>query len=396
MIQQAPVQSAILLRSFTIGHRLVSSTSRRYSTCTSHAVPAAPYDILFCGTDTFASTCLSSLTVHSHLCASLHVLTPPDNAQKWGGSRMKSSAVKQVALQHLLTHQHVPAGGMVDYHPPDSLIRNPKAILVTCSFGHLIPDGLLDVFPNPWQRLNVHPSLLPELRGAAPIQWALARRMSRSGVSVQTLERGKFDTGRIVAQVQLDFPPPNMAGKGFVEVEQVMAERAAGLLISTLKDLPGCWATSWDQDEQHRSYAPKLKSQHSVVRWDRWSAHDVVAREQGFAYLYPLSTTLLPPPSASSTFRPVSLTLSNTSTLPLVQLRTHDPPLASLFASPTTPAGSALYSAHLDALVVKCHSSDVLTVRTVKVANKKAKSAHDWYAAYRDRAERATGLVRFA
>lgn len=64
-------------------------------------------------------------------------------------------------------------------------------ILITASFGHILPTQLLrDHFPRPETRLNVHPSRLPQYRGAAPIQWAIARRDTETGVSVQSLAMG--------------------------------------------------------------------------------------------------------------------------------------------------------------------------------------------------------------
>ena len=273
--------------------RLCLTKARHHSTSTS--IPAAaPYDILFCGTDAFAAVSLSALISSPALLASLHVLTPPDVSQRWGAARMKVSPVKQLALSHSIAHTEVPSAGMDHYVLPSTLQLGEKALLLTCSFGHLIPDTLLDQFPNPWQRLNIHPSLLPQLRGAAPIQWALARRLAKSGVSIQTLEKGKFDTGRIVAQTAFDFPPPMEGGVGsFLEVEKMMARRAADLLVTMLSDLPNHWNGSWQQNEQDKTYAPKLKAQHSVIRWDKMNAGDIVAREKGFAYLVSDTTRLI-------------------------------------------------------------------------------------------------------
>lgn len=255
--------------------------------------PRAPYDVLFCGTDAFAASSLAALISQRELYSSLHVLTPADAGQKWGARRMRVSPVKQLALEHSLPHQQVPAvedGGMAAYTLPSDLPLSRSSILLTCSFGHLIPDLLLDAFPQPWQRINIHPSLLPQLRGAAPIQWALARRLTRSGVSIQTLEKGKFDTGRIIAQTAFDFPP--LKDAGFLEVQDAMAERAARLLVQTLSDLPTYWANSWEQDEAQRSLAPKLKSTHSVVQWSRMQAADIVARNNAFSYLVSLAHSL--------------------------------------------------------------------------------------------------------
>lgn len=108
---------------------------------------------------------------------------------------------------------------------------------------------------------------------------------------------------------------------------------------------------------------------------------------------YPLTTTLQPP-MLSSSFRPITITFSNTSILDHSTLRSHDPAIASAFASPTTPAGSAVYSLPLNAIVVKTLEG-ILAVHMLKVASKKAKTAQEWYRAYRDRADPASGLLRF-
>lgn len=210
-------------------------------------------------------------------------------------------------------------------------------------------------------------------------------------MTVQTLEKGRFDTGRVVAQEAFSFPPVD---GGFMEVEKVMAERAAELLVELLTDLPGHWGRSWEQDEGEKSYAPKLKAEHSVVKWDKWTAADVVARERGFGYLYPLSTSLQPPGGGSS-FKPVPVALSNTSTLPHADLLASDSSAAGALLDSTTAPGSALFSAPLDALLIKTLGDEALLVRSIKVQGKKLKSASDWWKAYRDRSDPHTGLVRF-
>nr|CDI55877.1 related to methionyl-trna formyltransferase [Melanopsichium pennsylvanicum 4] len=381
------------------------------------------------GTDSFASSSLSALLKHRNaLLSSIHVVTPPDTNQKWGAARMKVSPVKALALTSNLAHQHVPSEGMKEYTLPCTFPLDPNSILLTCSFGHLIPDALLDKFPNPWQRLNIHPSLLPQLRGAAPIQWAIAKGFDRSGVSIQTLEKGKFDTGRIVAQESFLFPPPpsttaaynelnHLTTKeewhqaGFLQVEERMAIQAADLLIKTLSDLNLYWQRSWDQNHQERSFAPKLKPSHTLIRWDTWTAAHIAARERAMGYMYPLSTTLHPPPtpineiddnkSRSSTFRPVNVNFSNTHTISLTRLLQNDEPKISM--SKTWVEGSAWFSPVHDALIVKTYSGErngkedeeVLAVRTIKVAGKKPKSATEFFKSYKDRTHPSSGLFSF-
>lgn len=386
--------TSLLMPCSGIGRRFIRSRQSRLIT-TSSSTPGPPYKILFCGTDSFAATSLSALLSHRpSLCSSIHVLTPPDVTQSWGANRMKVSPVKQLALSHHLPHQHVPSTGMADYTLPSAFPLSIDSILLTCSFGHLIPSALLYAFPNPWQRINIHPSLLPQLRGAAPIQWALARRFSSSGVSIQTLEKGTFDTGRILAQSEFAFPPIGMEAAGFQDVERVMAERAAELLLQMLRDLPSHWSASWEQDERQKTYAPKLKAEFSIVKWDKMVAEDVVARERAFSYLYPLNS-VLSPPTKSSSFRPVSVNFFDTSAISLQDLTLADSLASKVLHPPSVPAGSTLYSTSLDALLIKAQADSVLLVRTLKVHGKKAKSASEWWKAYRDRADPTTGLLTF-
>ena len=133
-------------------------------------VPNGPYDVLFCGTDGFASTILERLAAHKELYNTIQVLTPPDAQHSWGGKRMRVSPVKQFAQAYKFPIEHVPAAGMDQYALPEALRSSSAPLLLTVSFGHMIPQSILREFPSASQTLNVHPSLLPQLRGAAPIQ----------------------------------------------------------------------------------------------------------------------------------------------------------------------------------------------------------------------------------
>lgn len=77
--------------------------------------------------------------------------------------------------------------------------RSASNLLITASFGYLIPSSILSHFGD-LNTMNVHPSLLPKHRGAAPIQWTLMNGDSKTGVTVQTLSKDKFDEGKILAQ----------------------------------------------------------------------------------------------------------------------------------------------------------------------------------------------------
>jgi methionyl-tRNA formyltransferase len=111
-------------------------------------------------------------------------------------------ALLEYANKHSLSATQVPPGGITHAFPPSFQDQSTKNVLVTASFGHIIPNSFLGHF-EPSKRLNVHPSLLPRYRGAAPIQWTIGNGDTSTGVSVQRLvEKGKgIDGGDIVGSV---------------------------------------------------------------------------------------------------------------------------------------------------------------------------------------------------
>lgn len=152
--------------------------------------------------------------MHADVWNEIHVLTP----------RLRKTPIRQLSpsmtrfvfadwLSALLDYarskdlpiSNVPAEGIKHYTFPtsfDKLAPREENVLVTASFGHIIPNSFLARFPAR-KRLNVHPSLLPRYRGAAPIQWTIANGDKETGVSVQRLvEKGKgIDGGDIVGSV---------------------------------------------------------------------------------------------------------------------------------------------------------------------------------------------------
>jgi methionyl-tRNA formyltransferase len=83
--------------------------------------------------------------------------------------------------------------------PKPFFSTSSRHLLVTAAFGQLVPTRVLDHFL-PMNSINIHPSLLPKYRGAAPIQWAIMNGEAKTGVTIQTLSRGKFDHGDILSQ----------------------------------------------------------------------------------------------------------------------------------------------------------------------------------------------------
>ncbi|KAN0063844.1 Methionyl-tRNA formyltransferase [Thecaphora frezii] len=351
-----------------------------------------PYTLLFCGTDKFALASLSALVGRPDLCQSIHVVTPPDNLQGWGAERMKVAPVKQLALERHLPHQDVPPGGMDEYELPASVRDAASPLLLTCSFGHMIPTSLLSHFP-PSHRLNIHPSLLPQLRGAAPLQWTIARRLTEGGITVQTLEEDRFDAGRVFAQRRIEVP----SGIEYAALERRVAPEAAKVVVEVLEDLKGCEQRSWKQDEAEVTWARKVRREDVEIRWDKWAAEEVVARSRAFGYLYPLTTTLHPHPS--SRFPTLAHYFEKPTFLSHSTLKSSDPKVFSLLTSPSLPPGSGTFSKKLQSIVVKSLPNlgldTFVATRRLKPYAKASKTAKEWWLGYRDRGDK-NGVVSFA
>ena len=163
-----------------------------------------PFKVLFCGTDDFALECLKKLHANPDVCDHIQVLTPADAPNRWKRTKKVVTVppVKSFALENGLVQHTIPQNGLNEFVIPNEFVKEAEnSILLTVSFGHLIPPKMLDHFL--WsRRLNVHPSLLPALKGAAPIQWAIARGLQSTGVSIQTLGTS-FDSGDVLSKKEV-------------------------------------------------------------------------------------------------------------------------------------------------------------------------------------------------
>lgn len=336
-------------------------------------VPAAPYDILFCGSDAFACEAVTAIAHRQDLFRSLHVLTPPDVQHAWGAKRMRVSPVKQFAMQHNIPQTSVPPEGMDAYEFP-RLIRDSHApLLVTASFGHRIPTHLLSRFSSASLTLNLHPSMLPELRGAAPLQWAIARQYTQTGISVQQLHPTHFDRGGLLKQVRVPIPRYIT----YPALADALAPRAAELLVDVIAHLPTYDAHVQAQDPDRATRAPKLAPRFSLIRWDAWDAATMDARMRAFGYAQPLTTTLVP---ASTQFAPVSCAIHEGHMLPSDMVSLERP-------------GHAVYLPKEQILALQTLSG-VYGATRIQTRGKPVRSAADWWRGFRDRAD-AQGHIHF-
>ncbi len=133
-------------------------------------------------------------------------------------------------------------------------------ISVVAAYGHILPTEVLELPPR--GSLNVHASLLPELRGAAPINWAVIRGHERSGVTIMRMVE-ELDAGPILHQIEVDITPETTAGDLFARTSELGAEA----LVEALALLEVGELEEREQDHARATYAPKLEREDARLDW---------------------------------------------------------------------------------------------------------------------------------
>ena len=135
-------------------------------------------------------------------------------------------------------------------------------LIITCAFGQILPQSLLDI-PK-YGTINVHGSLLPNYRGAAPIQWAIINGDEKTGITTMFTELG-LDTGDILLKDEVNITIDMTAG----ELHDIMSEQGAKTLIKTIKALENGTLTRTKQDESQATYAAKIDKQTGSIDWSQ-------------------------------------------------------------------------------------------------------------------------------
>ncbi len=213
--------------------------------------------ILFWGTPDFAVPSLRALVGEGF--EIVGVITQPDRPAG-RGRRLTPSPVKQVALEEGLTvlTPERPRGDEFL-----SLLRDLRPdVSVVVAYGHILTREVLDV-PR-LGSINLHASLLPRLRGAAPINWAIARGDEEAGVTVMRMVEA-MDAGPMIHQVSEPILPDETAG----ELTLRLSEVGAAALVEGLTFLDAGLAEEVEQDEAEVTYAPKIDRETARVDWSR-------------------------------------------------------------------------------------------------------------------------------
>ena len=234
-----------------------------------------PLRLIFAGSGPFAAVALKSLQDSGHtLCA---VLSQPDRP---AGRRLelRPTPVSEIALAAQLP---LLRPGELDGSARDELASHGADALVVADFGRLIPEPWLRLCPG--GSLNIHASLLPRWRGAAPIARAIEAGDSTGGCTLMLMDAG-LDTGDILAQEEYPFAP----GETAASAREKLAGLGAGLLLRYLSEFDPEHPARQAQDEAQACHAPALRKNEAPIDWDG-TAGQVSAKIRAFNP-YPVAT----------------------------------------------------------------------------------------------------------
>jgi methionyl-tRNA formyltransferase len=223
--------------------------------------------LIFMGTPAFAVPTLERAVAAGH--EVIAVFSQPDRP-KGRGQKDAMPPVKEAALRL----------GLPVFQP--ERIRRPEVVeqlramapdcIVVVGYGQIIPQPILDIPPQ--GIINVHASLLPKYRGAAPIQWAIARGETQTGVTTMRINQG-LDTGDML----LRWETPIGSEENALKLGERLAPAGADLLVRTLEELPRIQPEP--QDDSQATYAPILKKEDGHINW-MLPAKEILNRIRGF------------------------------------------------------------------------------------------------------------------
>jgi methionyl-tRNA formyltransferase len=213
--------------------------------------------IVFMGTPEFSVPSLKALIERGDEVAA--VVTQPDR-ERGRGHRVLPSPVKTAAQRH-----GIPVLQFARIKSPEGVAALREAapdMIVTAAFGQILSKEILDI--PPMGCLNVHASLLPGYRGAAPIQWVIIKGETQSGVTIMYMNEG-LDTGDMISSVVIPIGGDMTGG----QLYDTLAQKGADLLVKTLDGISAGQAARTPQDEAEASYYPPLSRELGRIDWTK-------------------------------------------------------------------------------------------------------------------------------
>lgn len=212
--------------------------------------------VIFMGTPDFSVGTLEALIQAGHQV--VLAVTQPDKPRGRGGKR-QFPPVKETALEH-----GIPVFQPRKVREPENIEELKKYqadVIVVVAFGQILPREILEL--TPYGCINVHASLLPSYRGAAPIQWAVINGEAVSGVTTMQMDEG-LDTGDMLLKTEVPLEPEETGGS----LHDKLAAAGASLCVRTLKALEEGTVTPKKQGESPTAYASMLKKEMGEIRWE--------------------------------------------------------------------------------------------------------------------------------
>jgi methionyl-tRNA formyltransferase len=302
--------------------------------------------LVFCGTPRFAVPSLERLVAAGF---SLPLVVTQPDKPRGRGLELAPSAVKQRAIE-----LGIPVA------QPDKIKNNAEfrqqlaelqpQVIVVVGYGRMIPQWMIDL--PPLGNINLHASLLPKYRGAAPIQWAIASGESVTGNTTMRIDRG-LDTGDILQQQEVSIDPHDTAET----LAPRLAESGADLLVDTLSRLQAGVIQPRRQNDVQSTLAPILTKEDGRIDFHR-PAQQICDRLRGFQ----------PWPGAFTSFRGKNLNLWAAQVI-RHQLSGEQPP-------------EGVVAIEAESLVVGCGQDTALALLEVQLEGKKRMAASDFIHGY--------------
>ena len=310
-----------------------------------------PLSLIFCGTPRFAVPSLEKLAAAGHR---IHLVVTQPDRPKGRGLELVASPVKQSALKLSLPITQPDRIKTNEEFRSQLTSLKPDAIIVV-GYGRIIPQWMLDL--PPLGNINLHASLLPKYRGAAPIQWAIANGETITGNTTMRIDAG-LDTGDILLQRELPIDADDTAET----LAPRLAAMGADLLVETLRGLEAGSIQPRRQDDSRATIAPILKKEDGLIDFNR-TAEEILNRLRGFQ----------PWPGAYTKFRGKNLQI--------------------LKAQPSTESvPPAELKVIVDRLVVGCAQKTSIEVLELQLEGKKRASAQSFINGYHPRESEKLGI----
>lgn len=229
----------------------------------------SPWRTIFFGTPSFAIPVLKGLFEGQDEVVA--IVTQPDRA-KGRGQKITPSPVKELALRHgiiPLQPEKVKEGGFLE------AIQNLNPdLIVVAAFGQILPKSLLEI-PR-FGAVNVHASLLPRYRGAAPIAWAILKGEKVTGITTMLMDEG-MDTGDILMQAEILIEEEDTGET----LQEKLSSSGAQLLTETIERMKAGNISPLPQDHSKATYAPPIKKEDGRIDWNK-AAEEIDRRVRAF------------------------------------------------------------------------------------------------------------------